>query len=273
MPSRFLRSVRTAAVAAGAALALTVMPPVPVPAFPAQQPVGELLAELQSLYLRTEQATEAYNATAKRLKQQRGKVRKLDAQLAQARTRLASGRNDAGRLAREQYRQAAGSLSPYLDLLLSRHPQQVLDQSHLIQRAAEHRLAIVDRLARSERQLDDLTTRARAALGKQQTLERRKRRQRDAVQARLHEVERLIAAMTPAQLEAVGRLERQRAGAAHLHDVRCPGRAVGRERGAAGGRTPSEAGSLAVTYAILQLGTPYEPGTQGPGSFGGSGLT
>ncbi|MGP4004557.1 C40 family peptidase [Streptomyces sp. 8N706] len=264
MSGRFARSVRTAAVAAGAALAVSTPPP-PSVAAPADPPVRELLTQLQTYYREAEEAGEAYNATEEQLKEQRRKATQLGSQLAFVRTMLAEGRNNAGRLVREQYQGSTGSLSPYLRLLLSRRPQTVLDESHLIQRAAGERAAAVIRLERGERRLNGLAGEARATLDRQQTLAERKVRQRDAVRSRLDEVERLLASLSPEQLAQIGRLERQKVDTAQ-RALKGSG-ALNRER------TPSKAGLRAVTYAVKQIGKPYAWGAEGPDSFDCSGLT
>jgi cell wall-associated NlpC family hydrolase len=267
---RFVRSVRmAAAVAAGTALAVAAPPPPAVVADPADdRSVRELLTELQVRYRKAEAASEAYNATEEQLKAQRKKVRRLGAQLARARVRLSDGRNDAGRLAREQYQDSAGSLSPYLRLLLSRHLQGALDEGHMIQRAADQRNATVIRLAASERRLDGLATRARTALDKQQTLAKKKMRQRDAVRRRLDEVERALATLSSQELAAVGRLERSQVATAQRALM-----ASGELSSSSEKHKPSRKGARAIEYAVRQLGKPYKWGAEGPDAFDCSGLT
>ncbi|MGP3980906.1 NlpC/P60 family protein [Streptomyces sp. KR80] len=269
MSGRFVRSVRTAAMAAGTALAVAAPTLPPAPAAPADRPVGSLLTELHTLYRKAETANEAYTTTDEQLKKQRHKVRSLGAQLALARMRLADERDAAGRLAREQYRGAAGSLSPYLRLLLSRHPQQILDQSHLLRLAGRDRAATVTRLVRGERRLDGLASKARTALDKQQTLAAKKKRQWDEVQGRLEEVQRVLVSLSPEQLDRLERLERQQVRTARRAAVTT----ASRGRAVRLLRAPSKAGSRAIGYAIRQLGKPYRWGAEGPDSFDCSGLT
>ncbi|MEU8570560.1 C40 family peptidase [Streptomyces pathocidini] len=266
MSGRFVRSVRVAAVAAGTALAVAAPPPHAV-ADPGERSVQTLLTRLQTLYREAEQASEAYNATAVELKDQRRKVRVLGSRLVRARIRLADGRDHAGRLAREQYQDSTGGLSPYLRMALSREPQGALDQAHLIRRAADTRRATVLRLSAGERRLDGLATRARTALDRQQTLAARKLRQREAVRLQLDAVERTLISLSPAELAAVGKLERSRVAAAQRALLRS-----GTLRPASV-RKPSAAGARAISYAVAQLGKPYVWGAEGPRAFDCSGLT
>ncbi|MET8682070.1 hypothetical protein ABZW18_31975 [Streptomyces sp. NPDC004647] len=208
MSERFVRSVRAAVVAAGTALAVAAPPPQAVAVDPADRPISELLTELRTLYREAEEAGEAYNSTAQQLKVEESKAHRLGGELVTARTLLADARNDAGRLARDQYQGSAGTLSPYLRLLLSRRLQSALDEGHMIQQAAGRRMAVVIRLTRNEQRLDGLAGEAREVLDRRQTLTERKMRQRDAAQGELDEVERLLASLSQEQLTALDRLER-----------------------------------------------------------------
>ncbi|MEU2332808.1 NlpC/P60 family protein [Streptomyces sp. NPDC013172] len=261
MSGGFLRLVCTAAVTAQAVL-------VPVPALAApdpQRPVAELLTDLQRLYQGTEQATEAYNAAEERLQRQRAEVTRLDDELARARRSLGTSRTDAGRLAREQYQNTTG-ISPYLRLLLARDPQHALDEGHLIGRLARQRAEAVGRLADDERKQADLARKARKALDTQLTLAEGQKKQRDQVRARLSDVERMLAALTPAQLTAVADLERTDTAAAQ-RDLTASGAL------SATTPPPSLLGDRAVRYAVRQLGKPYQWGAAGPTAYDCSGLT
>ncbi|MEV8307985.1 NlpC/P60 family protein [Streptomyces flavidovirens] len=291
MSGRLAKSVCTVALAAatvltalpapataavpGAPTPLPPSPPSPAPAppvalrAPGKATVAELLTELQRLYQRAEEASETYKATEESVKKQLGEVKKVTAGLSRARIALAESRGAAGRLAREQYQGLTG-LSPYLRLLLARDPQHALTQGHVLQRAADVRAATIARLESGERRADELATRERSALDKRQTLARQQKRQRDAVRARLGEVEALLASLTEEQLADLGRLEEHRTGAAQ-RDLLASG-ALGNP-GSAAERAPSRLGGRALEYAVRQIGKPYVWGAEGPGSFDCSGLT
>ncbi|MFE7972286.1 NlpC/P60 family protein [Streptomyces shenzhenensis] len=260
MSERLLRLVGTAAVAAQAALA-------PVPAVAAPKPqrfVTELLTDLQMLYRQAEQSTETYNATAVQLTRQRAVVKRLDRELARARLSLHDSRQDAARLARQQY-QASTGLSPYVRLLLSRNPQRAVDEGHVIGQLSRVRADTVDRLEGSEKKQDALAHKARKALDGQVLLAERQQRQRDVVRTRLADIEKLLDSLSAAQLAALARFEQKGIADAQREFV-----ASGSLSSA---RPPSQQGSLAVRYAMEQLGKPYQWGAQGPGAYDCSGLT
>ncbi|MEV6764549.1 NlpC/P60 family protein [Streptomyces sp. NPDC051105] len=261
MSGRFLRLACTAAVAAQAVLAPETALAAPEP----ERPVAELLTDLQGLYRGTEQATETYNATEERLRRQRAEVDRLDDELAKSRLSLHASRAEAGRLARQQYQSVTG-LSPYLRLLLARDPQHALDEGHVIGQLARARARTVGRLVDDEERQTDLARKARKALDTRLALAEAQKKQRDEVQGRLSEVERMLASLTPAQLTALADLERTNTADAQRKLT---------TSGALSATTPppSEEGDRAVRYAVRQLGKPYQWGAQGPASYDCSGLT
>ncbi|MFE7435609.1 NlpC/P60 family protein [Streptomyces tendae] len=264
MSGRLLRLVCTAAVAAGIVLAPVPAAAEPAPGAADDRTVAELLTDLQRLYRQAEQATETYNGTEERLREQRAEVRRLDAELARTRTSLHDSRGAAGRLARQQYQSSSG-LSPYLRLLLARDPQHAVDQGHVIGRLARERVETVGRLTGDEKKADELSRRSREALGRQAALAERQERERDGVRERLRAVEAMLASLTPEQLAALAELESS--GIAEEQERFLASGALGDDA------KPSSGGESAVRFAVEQLGKPYEWGAEGPASYDCSGLT
>ncbi|MET8603418.1 NlpC/P60 family protein [Streptomyces rubiginosohelvolus] len=230
----------------------------------APRSVAALLRELQTRYQAAEEASETYNATAEKLKQRTAQLKKVNADLAKARAALETSRGDAGRLAREQY-QGRTEFSAYLRLLLAHDPQRALDQSHVVGRLAANRAATVDRLTDSARRADQLAAASRKALDQQKKLAARQKKQRDAVNGKLREVEGLLATLSEEQITQLAGLEQQGVDKAQ------------RELVASGAlsstRPPTRQGGDAVAYAVRQIGKPYVWGAEGPDSFDCSGLT
>ncbi|MFD8175213.1 NlpC/P60 family protein [Streptomyces sp. NPDC059709] len=264
MSGTLLRLVCTAALAAGIVLAPVPAAAEPAPAATEDRTVAGLLTDLQRLYREAERATETYNGTEERLRKQRAEVRRLDKELAQARTSLHDSRGAAGRLARQQY-QNRSDLSPYLRLLLARDPQHAIDQGHVIGRLARERVETVGRLAGDEKKAEELARRSREALARQASLAERQERERDGVRERLRAVEELLASLTPEQLAALAELEQS--GIAEQQERFLASGALGDDA------KPSAEGDRAVRFAVEQLGKPYEWGAEGPASYDCSGLT
>ncbi|MFH9952703.1 C40 family peptidase [Streptomyces roseolus] len=226
--------------------------------------VATLLARLRTLYREAEEATERYNAAEEALKVQQADTRRLAADLETARTALARGRVEAGRLAREQYQGRTSYASP-LRLLFAPDPQSALDARHFLDRTARDRASALPRLRAAERRAADLAGASRTALDRQRTLAARQRTRRDEVRKKLAEVEALLAALTPEQLARLTELEREQTAGAQRELL---------DSGVLGpARTPSRAGAEALRFAVGQLGKPYEWGAEGPEAYDCSGLT
>ncbi|MFJ3825851.1 C40 family peptidase [Streptomyces nodosus] len=271
MSERWLRLVGTTAVTVSTLLVPAPAAAAPDPGTgtaPARQPdtrpVSELLTDLQLRYREAEQATEAYNATTERLKQQQAEVARLDDRLAKARLALQDSRVEVGRLARQQYRNSTG-LSPYVGLLLARDPEQAFDQGHLIGQLARERAESIRELTGGAQQADQLARRARTALDAQLALSERQRQARDDVRGQLEGIEKLLASLSPGQLAELASSEQSGTAAAQQSLV---------ESGALGtGGAPSSEGDRALRYAVDQIGKPYEWGAAGPAAYDCSGLT
>ncbi len=167
-----------------------------------------LLRKLRSLYRETEKAADAYRATQQDLRKARKKATVLNARLVKARTRLAGGRADTGRLARLQYQGSPETgLSSYLRILLSKDPEQAMERSHFLKEMAGGQAATIARLTAGEKKADALAAKARSALRKQQKLTARRLQQRAAFREKLTEVEEMLASLTEDQLTALSRLE------------------------------------------------------------------
>ncbi|MFE4831645.1 NlpC/P60 family protein [Streptomyces sp. NPDC056672] len=249
--------------------------------------VSEMLSRLQLLYRQAERATEAFNATESELAQQRAETKRLTAALARARTALSLSRGEAGRLARQQY-QGQSELSGYLRLLFAPDPRHALDESYLLKRTARSRARTMARLTSTEKRSAALAAASREALGRQQALATKQRKQRDMVRSRLLDVEKLLASLSGSQIAAVAALEKAGTDKAQreLLASGALGEGIGKgpatqagapgAPGAPGGeasRAPSARGGEALRYAAEQIGKPYEWGAEGPDTFDCSGLT
>lgn len=237
--------------------------------------VSELLTEMRELYQQAEEATEAYNATEVKLTAQQAEAKKVGAGLTDARKALVRSRAQAGLLARRQY-QGTSELSSYVQLLLTDDPQRALDQKHLMDRAQRDRLSTVARLTNGERRADTLAAQSRKALDEQKALAAKQKKQRDTVKAKLTDVEKMLASLTTEQIAAIA--EREDADTDEAQEKLITSGALG---GAADGdtsigtspRAPSAEGDEALTYAVGQIGKPYQWGADGPEAYDCSGLT
>ena len=250
-----------------AVVAQSVLAPAPARAAPPDRPVTELLGELRSRYQEAGAATQAYNAAQERLKRQRGKVSSLNKQLSKARGDLSTGQIDAGRLARMQYRESTAGLTPYLRMILSRDPQDAMDQRHLIRRMSGSQALTLSKLAGGEQKLTKATQQAQKALTRQRELAAERGKRRDAVQQRLDSVAKLLESFDDEQRGEVARLEETEE---REDQKKFDARGLLNARSSA---HPTAAGQRAIRYAVRQIGKPYRWGAAGPAAFDCSGLT
>lgn len=258
------RAVICGALLAAAALSLPAQQAAAAPHDPPSQPLPQLLTQLQTLYLQTEQATEAFNKAKEAAAKQRATAVLLDKQLADQRVAVAEARDQIGMLARRQYQD--GGVSPYLNLLVGDDPQQLFSQKHLLQRAAGSEADILEQLKTGEARIAVLNAGAQTALGQAQLLQTQQGAAKVQVEEHLKRVETIIAGLTGVQLDELQKLEEQ--GINQAQSDFLDSKALG-----AGSRTPSEAGNRAVGYAFLQLSKPYIWGAEGPDAYDCSGLT
>ncbi|MDJ0342533.1 NlpC/P60 family protein [Streptomyces sp. PH10-H1] len=258
------RAVICGALLAAAALSLPAQQAAAAPHDPPSQPLSQLLQQLQTLYLQTEQATEDFNKAKEAATKQRAAADLLDKQLADQRVAVAESRDQIGLLARRQYQD--GGVSPYLNLLVGDDPQGLFAQKHLLQRAAGNQADVLERLKSGEARISVLNAGAQVALDKAQVLQTQQGAAKAKVEEHLKRVETIIAGLTGVQLEELQKLEEQGINQAQADFL--DSKALG-----AGSRVPSAAGNRAVGYAFLQLGKPYIWGAEGPASYDCSGLT
>ncbi|MCT2591794.1 NlpC/P60 family protein [Streptomyces sp. N2-109] len=235
----------------------------------ADRPVSELLTELDTLYQRTEAAAEAYKSAGQKLATQRTKAEKLGRQLSRTRSSVDEGRDEAGRLARSQYRSGALVLPADAQLMLADDPARALANAHALERAVSRQARTVKRLTSAERREQALAARAQRAFDRQRRLADGRKAHRDRARARLRQVEKLLTSLPPSKLAQLRELEDTRT--ARSQDAFLAEGTLGGAAGAA--RTPTRQGARALSYALAQQGKPYAWGAEGPGSFDCSGLT
>ncbi|MGW3242453.1 NlpC/P60 family protein [Streptomyces sp. NPDC001070] len=236
----------------------------PTDPVPSGQTLVALLERLQDLYLKAEQATETYDQAKTELEENQSKADRLDRQLADERTALSDARALAGQLAREQYK--SGGVSPYLNLLLSRDPQDAFTQGHMLDRAAGSQAELVAQLENGEKRIAALSRSQQHALDDSEQLEKKQREAKEEIERQLSDVERILAGLTGTQIADLQKLEEQgidQAQAAFLRSGKLGSLAL----------APSRAGNKALSFAYGQLGKPYVWGAEGPKAYDCSGLT
>jgi peptidoglycan DL-endopeptidase CwlO len=241
--------VMAALLGAGLLLSVTgsaVASPTPTLA-QVQKKASQLEAKFEELDQQYDQVKEQLSATDQRLTL-------LNKQLAQFDAQFSSKQEEIGRIAVTDYEQ--GNMSSSLTLLTSGNPQQILDQSSILQEISTSNNAQIDEFLAAAQQLEnaqqvvqrtrDGILQLKAGLNKRKT----------AMAKLVSEEDALVAQLTPAQQATVG------PGGGSSKPVKYTG------------PTSSQA-DKAVAYAYAQLGCPYVYGGTGPcaDGFDCSGLT
>lgn len=157
----------------------------------------QLLPRLRTLYGQVASAAAAYGRAKQVADDRRAKAEAVDRQLAEQKVRVAAGREQAGLMARQMYRD--GGLSPYLALLTGESPQDFFGRKHLLDRAADHQKDVLAGLAGGRARLAALNTQAQHALDSAQHAQRVQAAKQAELQSALHQIVGLLAGLTPDQ--------------------------------------------------------------------------
>ncbi|WP_052681360.1 C40 family peptidase [Saccharothrix sp. ST-888] len=230
----------------------------------AKATLGPLLQRLHQLYTEAEAATETYNTSVDRLKQQQTALADLGVRLARQQAAVDAGTDVAAQLAGAQYRN--GNASEFADLLLAKDPYEAVVIAELLQAAGRSQSVFLDKLKADRAELTGLQQQAQAAQAQAQALATQQEQSKNEAAKRLQAVEDMVGSLTGAQRSELEQLEKQQADEAQLAFLASG--ALGK-----GERTPSAAGRKAVAYALAQLGKDYLWGGEGSEMFDCSGLT
>lgn len=241
--------------------------------------IQEVQAQVDRLYQQAEVATERYDAAKEKADEQRAKADQLLDQVA----RKTQGMNDArailGEYAAAQYR--AGGLGQTTTFLLSKDPQQFLDNTHLMDRMGEQQQRALRTYGTEQAQLSVKRSEAIRTLSGLTQSQQRLAAEKKAVQAKLAAAQKLLNGLTAQQKARLAALRRQQEAAATKQSAAL----VAQARTSASAGVSDASGSVtvsgayatraqkAIAFARAQLGKPYVYGATGPNSYDCSGLT
>ncbi|MFC7221317.1 NlpC/P60 family protein [Streptomyces polyrhachis] len=224
----------------------------------------EVHAQIQELYHRAEIATDAYNGVEERLAQQQRAVTAVEKETSAARARLERLREQAGALARAQYR--SGGFPTEAQLMLSDHPQDFFDGLHLTDKAISAQTTLIRDLGATENALQGYTADAKDLWERLESDRRQQAKVRKEIEEQLAEAKLLESRLAADERRLLTQWE---SDAARANQAAWLGSGILDDIDA----TASEAGKRAIRYATAQLGKDYEWGAEGPDTFDCSGLT
>jgi peptidoglycan DL-endopeptidase CwlO len=242
------RSVMTlTASTAVAAAGVVVMTPMASQAATAAQ----LKSEVQTLQNQAEAATQQYDAAEQQLGTLQQQVDNLQGEAATAQASMNALVKSLGPLAASQYE--AGSVDPTLELILSRSPDQFLQDASSINETNQNTLVELKQLKVDQAEVVSLQAQATQRISQLQQVEQSAAANLHTIQANLKQTQALYAQMTYAEEEALNVYPVTAAEIAAL---------------------PTPIGRMAtiIGYERSKLGDQYVYATQGPNTFDCSGL-
>jgi cell wall-associated NlpC family hydrolase len=268
---------RTAAGVMTAALATATLLSESANAAPSAKPtIKEVEAKLDRLYQQSEIATEHYDAAKERTDTERRKADQLLNQVARRTADMNDARRTLGQFAAAQYRD--GGLGETAAFLLSKDPQQFLDNSHTMDRLS----------AQQEHALETYRTEQAAATAKRQQAvqslaelteaQQQLQTEKKTVRDKLAQTQKLLNSLTAqekARLAALRQQQREaaaRKAAALLAQARA-NLSTSTSSGSSVSTSYTTKSQRAISFARAQLGKPYVYGATGPNSYDCSGLT
>jgi peptidoglycan DL-endopeptidase CwlO len=268
---------RTAVGITTAALATVTLLGESANAAPSAKPtIREVQTKLDKLYQQAEIATERYNAATEQTNTQRRRADQLLDQVARKTAGMNDARRTLGQFAAAQYRD--GGLGETTTFLLSRNPQQFLDNSHLMDRMSGQQERALETYRAEQAAAAKKRQLAVQSLGKLTEAQQRLQREKKTVQNKLAETQKLLNSLTAqekARLAALRQQQQQaaaRKAAALLTQARASTSTSASSGSSVSGSYTTKA-QQAIAFARAQLGKPYVYGATGPNSFDCSGLT
>jgi peptidoglycan DL-endopeptidase CwlO len=280
-PARRRPALAVLAVTCGVALATPLVASAPVAANPGGSHVSlkQVRQRVDALYRRAEQATERYDTARENLRTGQRALRTAQDKTDRQQAYVARLDRITGQLAAAQYR--SGSVSPTLQIMLSRNPEDFVQGTANLEAVNAHQEEALRRAQAARAQLvrskAALVTRVRHLQAVRADLATNKTQ----IEDRLGEARSLLSELKAKQRRRLAARQARAAQAQHVAP------AAGATSPAAGGGSSTGAGSpapavaapasggaaTAVAYAYAQLGDAYVWGATGPSAFDCSGLT
>jgi cell wall-associated NlpC family hydrolase len=238
----FTLATATAATAAGVAISPTAAN---------ATSVSQAKAEYDQLNSQAEAATNAYDAANEQVAKAQAALNQLQAKIATEQQSVNSLESSLGTLAAAQYRGAG--MDQTLQLMLSQHPDQFLQQSTTLNELSAQETASLKQLQQAERQMKQDKLQAAQELTTLDATQKKAADDKATIQAKLNKAQQLLNSLTSAQRTSV---------------VGTAATSVNTGNSVAA----SARAAQALAYAESKAGDAYVYGASGPSTFDCSGL-
>ncbi|MEW2291537.1 NlpC/P60 family protein [Streptomyces sp. NPDC006743] len=254
-PSRARVTMLTTAAAAAVAISAQA-----ANAAPSEKPSkDEVKSKVDALYEQAEQATEKYNGAKEKQEKLQKEISTIQDNVARGQQDLNKLRDGLGSMAAGQYR--SGGIDPSLQLFLSSHPDEYLDQAATLDQVSGQQADALKKIQDKQRQLAQQRAEATAKLKDLAATRTELGSKKKEVQGKLAEAQKLLNTLTAKEKQQLAAAEQTRA-------------TRGTERVSMGKITPGSGhAGAAFSAAQSRIGSPYVYGATGPSSFDCSGLT
>ncbi|MFH9425285.1 NlpC/P60 family protein [Streptomyces sp. NPDC017529] len=224
----------------------------------------EVREEIDGLYRKAEQATEAYNAAKEQVELQQKEIVKLAQAVDRTQRRMDELKRQAGALASAQYR--GGGIPPEARLMLNNDPERFLDNATLVRKGQQSAKSVIGELARTKSVWEGYS---QDATDRWERLEENRKKKETAqldIRKKIEAAQLLESKLESEEKERLKQLEDARAlqeqqkwlDSGILKDLAAHASADGKK---------------AIAYATSQIGKDYVWGAEGPDTFDCSGLT
>jgi cell wall-associated NlpC family hydrolase len=263
-PSK-LANVKTAATLTAATATAVVLTPSIGHADPAPS-LDQVKQQVQNLRMQADAESQKYDQANTQLGKLQQQVSQMQSRIAAEQSNLTRLQNSLGELAAAQYR--AGGVDQTLQLMLSQHPDQYLQQSTTLSEVGSQQSASMTQIQQIQQQLRQDKTQASQALSQMQAQRTTLANDKSQIQQKLSQAQSLLNSLT-AQQQA--ELAQQQAAAQQAAQQQAQQLAQQQQQLQSVPGVSGRAG-IAVAYVESKLGDPYVWGATGPDAFDCSGL-
>lgn len=220
--------------------------------------------QISALHDQAGSATDAYNAAAEKVKEQRKGIVDLAQEIERNEGRLVGLNKRAGAMARAQYRGVGLPVSQ--QLVVETDPERFLHSVSLFYKGQQATKGVIGQLDSTQESLRGSAKKASAQWEKLETSRKRREAAKKRVESKLEQAQKLESALADDELDLLKELEKDAAHARQVEWLR--GGVLEEINGKA-----SAKGKRALDFALKQIGRDYEWGATGPRTYDCSGLT
>ncbi|MEV0371004.1 NlpC/P60 family protein [Streptomyces sp. NPDC050636] len=220
--------------------------------------------EIEGLYRKAEQATEAYNGAKEQVEIQQKEIVNLARTIDRTQRKLTALKQQAGVLASAQYR--GGGIPPEAKLVLNTDPELFLDNIILARKGQQAAKGVISQLALLK---GDLEKYSQAATDRWERLEANRKKKESAkrdIKKEIDAAKKLESRLAAKEKAWLKELEDEQA---FKEQQKWLDSGVLKEIS----NKASRKGKKAISYATAQIGKDYVWGAEGPDTFDCSGLT